>query len=377
MLFVNVLGHNDIKEILIKEVSSGRIPHAQLFNENAEVSALPMALAFSMYLFCNNKKPTDSCGDCASCKKMLKLVHPDVHFFFPSKSAGTIKSGSKESFPEFQKQLINNPYFSETEWYASNNMKNAGEIRVSDARVINKIANLKSYEGGFKIFIIWHAEKMNTEACNKLLKNIEEPHSNTVFILITKSANLLLPTIKSRLQSKVFQKLKIETLKDKIQKLYPDLTKDDLDSRIHTFNHNYNNIIQYFAGKVEQDDNYNMFVDWVRLCFLSINRKQTSDLIGLCNTIAALEKSKQQNFIKTSLELFRCGYLLKYQPDIRLPKITSDNFNFGKFANRIKSNNIIEIVKLLNDATYALERYANSKILFLDLSFSIGKLLHK
>ena len=83
-------------------------------------------------------------------------------------------------------------------------MKSPGEIRVSDARVINKIANLKSYEGGFKVFIIWHAEKMNAEASNKLLKNFEEPNSKTLFILITISAHLLLPTIKSRLQTKLF-----------------------------------------------------------------------------------------------------------------------------------------------------------------------------
>ena len=377
MLFINVLGHNAIKEILIKEVSNSRIPHAQLFNENAGVSSLPMALAFSMYLFCKNKSLSDSCGTCASCKKMLKLVHPDIHFFFPSKSAGSIKSGSKESFPEFQKQLLNNPYFTESEWYVSNGMKKSGEIRVSDARVINKIANLKSYEGGFKIFIIWHAEKMNTEASNKLLKNIEEPNSNTIFILMTKSANLLLPTIKSRLQTKVFKKLTIDTLKERINQLYPELHDEYINAKIEALDHNYNNIIQQLSGLIEPHNNYDMFVEWVRLCFLSIKKQQISDLVEWCNNSASLEKSKQLDFIKTSLELFRCGYLLKYHPGIRLPEINSANFNFGKFAKRIKSNNIIELAKLLNDAFYSLERHANSKILFLDLSFSIGKLLHK
>ena len=142
MLFINVLGHNNIKDILIKEVSNNRIPHAQLFNEHEEVSALPMALAFSMYLFCPYTTSSDSCGKCSSCKKMLKLVHPDIHFFFPSKSAGTIKSGSKLAFPEFQKQLLENPYFNESDWYKSIKVKKSGEIRVSDARVINKICLL-------------------------------------------------------------------------------------------------------------------------------------------------------------------------------------------------------------------------------------------
>ena len=377
MLFINVLGHSDIKEVLINDVSNGRIAHAQLFSEIDGVSALPMALAFSMYLFCKNQSISDSCGTCASCKKMLKLVHPDLHFFFPSKSAGTIKSGSKESFPEFQKLLLNNPYFNESDWYMSNNMKTPGEIRVSDARVINKIANLKSYEGGFKVFIIWHAEKMNTEASNKLLKNIEEPNAKTVFIVITKSSNLLLPTIKSRLQAKVFKNLNVDILKNQIQQLYPDLNGDYINNQIHTFDYNYNDIIKHLSGKLEKYDNYNLFIDWVRLCFLSINKKQLSDLIEWCNSAASLERSKQLNFIKIAMELFRCGYLIKYHPSIELPKITDDNFNFDKFANSIKSNNIIELVELLNNAFYALERYANSKILFLDLSFSIGKLLHK
>ena len=377
MLFINVLGHNDIKEVLINEVSNGRSAHAQLFNEIDGVSALPMALAFSMYLFCNNKSMSDSCGTCASCKKMLKLVHPDVHFFFPSKSAGTIKSGSKESFPAFQKMLLNNPYFDESDWYASNNMKAPGEIRVSDARVINKIANLKSYEGGFKVFIIWHAEKMNPEASNKLLKNIEEPNEKTVFIVITKSSNLLLPTIKSRLQSKVFKALNVDILKYQIQQLYPDLNEDYINNEIHALDCNYNNIVKHLSGKLEKDNNYNMFIDWVRLCFLSTKKKQLADLIEWCNSTASLERSKQLNFIKAALDLFRFGYLIKYNPSIEVPKINRDNFNFDKFADRIKSNNIIELVKLLNNAFYALERYANAKILFVDLSFSIGKLLHK
>ena len=377
MLFINVLGHNGIKEVLIKEVSNGHIAHAQLFNENSRVSALPMALAFSMYLLCNNKNLSDSCGVCASCKKMLKLIHPDVHFFFPSKSAGAVKSGSKESFPEFQKELLDNPYFNESDWYRSNNMKSPGEIRVSDARVINKIANLKSYEGGFKVFIIWHAEKMNAEASNKLLKNIEEPNSKTLFILITKSAHLLLPTITSRLQAKLFKNLNVEVLEKKIQQLFPKLDKDYINNQIHSSDYNYNSILKCLGGKLEKQDNYNMFIDWVRLCFLSTKKQQISELVDWCNNTASIEKAKQLDFIKTALELFRFGYLIDYSPSLRLPKITNDNFNFGKFANLIKSNNIMELVKLLNKAFYALERYANSKIVFLDLSFSIGKLLHK
>ena len=377
MLFINVLGHNNIKDILIKEVSNNRIPHAQLFDEHEEISALPMALAFSMYLFCQNRTSSDSCGKCSSCKKMLKLVHPDIHFFFPSKSVGTVKSGSKLAFPDFQKQLLENPYFNESDWYKSIKIKNSGEIRVSDARVINKITNLKSYEGGYKIFIIWHAEKLNSEASNKLLKNIEEPNSKTIFILITKAPNQLLSTIHSRLQTKKFNKLTSQVIKNRVHKLFPELKDKDINTQISLFNNNYNQIIKHLSGELKNENNYNLFIDWVRLCFLAKNKKQVYDLVEWCNNTAALEKTKQLDFVKTSLEIIRFSYLAQYGANISLPQTSNSNFNFIKFAERIKSNNISEFVELLNNAFFALDRYANSKILFLDLSFSIGKLLHK
>ena len=116
MLFSQIKIHEETKRILKKEVLSNCIPHAQLFEETSSDSALPLALAFSTFVFCKNKSNNDSCGKCSSCRKMMTLNHPDVHFFFPSKNLGIKKSGSKGAFPEFQAEILKNPHVDEKSW---------------------------------------------------------------------------------------------------------------------------------------------------------------------------------------------------------------------------------------------------------------------
>lgn len=378
MFFKKVLGHDQIKEILVKEVSNNRVPHAQLFSHAKGTSALPMALAFSMFLFCKNKQSSDSCGICPSCVKMMKLMHPDLHFFFPSKSVNSKKSSSKELFSDFREIILKDPYIEPEDWYQSMGMKSAGEIRVSDARVINKIANLRSYEGEYKVFIIWCPEKMNNEANNKLLKNIEEPHPKTIFLLISEHSHLIIPTILSRLQTKSFKKIPTSIIFNALKLLHPDLNHDKTLKIIEQYDNNYNHIRKEMSGKLKTDIINQKFIDWIRMCFLSKNQKSISQLIDFCNTMATLENGFQLNFIKSASEVFRHAFLVNYNPLIKLgPKLEGSSFNFNNFSNKITANNIFEISELLDESYYALSRRANAKILFLDLSFSIGQLLHK
>ncbi len=342
MLFSQLKNHEETKKILRKEVLNNCVPHAQLFEEASGVSAMPLALALSTFVFCKNKSENDSCGKCSSCKKMMTLNHPDIHFFFPSKNLGVKKSGSKEVFSEFQIEILKNPCIDEKSWYRLCGIKTQGEIRVSDARVINKIANLKSYEGGVKIFIIWCADKMNIEASNKLLKNIEEPNSNTLFIFISKFPDKIIPTVKSRLQT----------------------------TKIHNSN---NDSIEDLGYDFED-----FFIRWVRLCFLSCNKKQIKELFDWCDNISKCENSVRLNFLENSVNIFRSCILDKLNlKKFELSKIESEDFNFEKFSKLISHKNIFMISNFISEAHFAINNYANTRLVFFDLSLTIGRLLNK
>jgi len=394
MYFNDILGNNTVQNLLIKEVMNNQIPHAQLFTGGVGSGKLAMALAFCTYLFCENRIQKDACGKCRSCIKMFKLLHPDLHFFYPTIKTDVKEksSNSKKIYPEFQKELSQNYYLNQQVWdekIKGNNKKSS--IRIADASTIQKIYHLKPYEGLYKVFIIWGAETMNNEASSTLLKVLEEPNPKTIFILISDYSDKLLQTIRSRLQVKLFYKIDSSIILEDLQKKYPDINKSLIQKKIIQNKNNYSLILHHLNNNIEGSESYNQFVDWIRLCFLSINKKAqlkdlneskqklvVEELINWSNNISLLERQFQIEFIKTASYIFREAFLLNYNiPFVNFITKNEKKFNLENFASYIHSNNIFDIFSLLNNAHYYLNRYANSKILFLDLSFSLGKFLHK
>ena len=178
MQFLEILGQDYIKSHLTKSANSGRIPHAQLFVGLEGSGTLPMAIAYAQYIICNNHNAENS-GDNESCNlKFNKISHPDLHFVYPTVSTDEVKTKPKsiDFITDWRQFLNDNPYGSLFDWYQMLGVKNKqGEIRVDDAQEILKLLALKSYEGGYKVMIIWMADKINTAASNKLLKLLEEP----------------------------------------------------------------------------------------------------------------------------------------------------------------------------------------------------------
>ena len=397
MYFKNILGNQAIKNLLSKEIADNRIPHGQLFTGASGSGKLPMALAFSTYLFCKNKTNLDACGKCSSCIKMLKLTHPDLHFVYPTISPKTTSSKkliseSKKYFPAFQKAVLKNPYLSVQEWgkLLGGNNKRSG-IRKSDILVMCKLARLRSYEGVYKVFIIWCAEKMNPEASSALLKSLEEPTSKTIFILISDHCHNLLTTIRSRVQTKNFKKIDADIILKTINANHPELDVELIKDYIIESDCNYSSVLNSVNSNLGADESCDEFIKWIRLCFLSANKKakfvdpDTKEkipviptLIDWCNNISDLERDLQIMFLIKASEIFREGFLLNYESVLtKRTNISKLDFNMANFSQHIKNHNICEIFSLLNNSYYCLHRYANSKILFLDLSLCLGKLLHK
>tara|TARA_B100001250_G_scaffold259548_1_gene223502 strand:+ start:8707 stop:9885 length:1179 start_codon:yes stop_codon:yes gene_type:complete len=388
MYFKSVLGNNSVKNSLLREFHSNRIPHGQLFYGEDSGQKLGMALAFVTYLFCDKKIEKDSCGKCVNCVQMFKLTHPDLHFFYPTIKIQKNKektSESKASFPRFQKAMLENPNLTTAQWAKNFNSSKSPTIRAADLNTLCKISNLKSYQGGYKVFIIWGAETIVAKSSSILLKTIEEPAPKTIFIFISNNPEKLLSTIKSRLQEKKFTKLDDNVLLKKIKMTHPHLENEVIQNLILSNKNNYLDIVHSLENDSDQALIINDFVEWVRLCFLSVNKnakyQENSVIVKIVewsNSISKLEKTYQMKFVKIATSIFRSAFLLNYNPlFIESIKIEHPDFSIKKFSEHITGSNISEIFSLLSSSHYYLSQYGNSKIIFLDLSFSLGKLLHK
>ena len=193
MQFKDVIGLESQKQQLIKDAQNDRISHAQLFLGKMGFGSLPLAL------FCKARTTEDSCGTCPSCNKIRDLQHPDLHFTFPT--VQKLSNTSDPQFPLWKEQIVKSPYLTLNNWIEASDEKGRNPIiSMFQSQEIIKKLSLKSYEGGYKVSIIWMADTMNDACANKLLKIIEEPPAKTLFILLVENQASMMPTILSRTQ---------------------------------------------------------------------------------------------------------------------------------------------------------------------------------
>lgn len=269
MHFSEILGHEYIKSHLVKSATQGRIPHAQLFVGREGSGTLAMAIAYSQYILCNNVG-TENEGGNESCNlKFQSISHPDLHFIYPTVTTEDVKSKPKslDFIADWRRFVTENPYGSLFDWYQVLGVQNKqGEIRVEDAQEILKSLALKSYEGGYKIMIIWMAEKMNISASNKLLKLLEEPTDKTMFILISENEEDIIQTIRSRCQVLHFNALPEKVIAEAL------ISNKNIEPRTasklaHQAQGNYNKALQLLQENSEDVFFEKHFVDWVRAAF--------------------------------------------------------------------------------------------------------------
>jgi len=381
MQFSSILGQQHIKNHLIRSAESGRIPHAQLFVGPEGCGTLALAIAYAQYILCNNSNGVNEHGNESCNLKFQNLAHPDLHFIYPTVSTEEVKSKPKsiDFVSDWRSFVLQNPYGSLLDWYTFLGVQNKqGEIRVDDAQEMLKSLALKSYEGGYKIMIIWMADKLNTAAANKLLKLLEEPPEKTVFLLITENEEAIISTIRSRCQAIHFNGIPEQEITQALidlHKLDPSLAQN----LAHQAQGNYNKALHLLNQDADDLVFEEWFVVWVRAAFKAKgNASAIQDLIQWSEQIALLGREKQKKFLEFCIEMFRQALLFNYQahPLVYLsPKV--DKFKLENFAPFIHGNNINDIFHQLSEALYHIERNGNAKIILTDLSIQLTRLLHK
>lgn len=379
MLFRDVVGQIEIKERLIKSVKDNKVAHTQLFLGSEGSGTFAMALAYAQYLNCHNPGPDDSCGVCPSCVKYNINSHPDLHFIMPTNTSRS-QSGKPESslflneWREYLKKSNNYPV--DNQWFEFLGIGNKqGSINVRDAKYTISKSFLKPYEGKYKVFIIWMAEKLNMETSNKLLKTLEEPPADTIIILTAERYELLIPTVRSRTQLIKFNPVKSEFIQKALaKKLNETNAHIDLKSVAKLSKGNWNKAIEIFENENFQNEFFEEFRTWLRLCFAPGDFKK---LFAFAKDLAGLGREKQKGFFEYGLSIFHNCFMFQTN-NIKAVSSNGDELDFiKKFSPFINGANFEELYTLFNESIYHIERNANPGILFSDLSFKLVNLLKK
>ena len=339
------------------------------------------SIAYAQYILCNNQDGENTGQNTACNLKFDKIAHPDLHFAYPTVTTDEVKKSPKsiDFITQWRSFILEKPYGGLFDWYSILGVQNKqGEIRVDDAQEILKSLSLKSYEGGYKIMIVWMADKLNVSASNKLLKLLEEPPEKTIFILITENEEDIIQTIRSRCQILHFIGLSESVIADALV-LKENLNPKEALKIAHQAQGNYNKALHLIQDDTDDNPFEEWFVTWVRAAFRA--KKDASaiqDLILWSEKIASLGRESQKKFLEFCIEIFRQALLLNYEtPQLVYFEPKVPKFKLENFAPFVNGNNIQEIFEEITQAMYHVERNGNAKIILTDLSIKLTRLIHK
>lgn len=363
-LYHNIPGNTVLKSELTQLVKSGRFPHTSLFLGPAGSAKLALALATARLLQCKEPLGNDACGQCASCKKAEKMIHPDIHYTFPTIGANTV---SDEFIDLWRKSIPENPYLSMYDWtVVLDAPSKQPKINKDNCNKLLKKLSLKSFEMGNKIMILWLPEFMFNEG-NRLLKLFEEPPENTYILLIAEQIDHILPTIISRCQ--IFQ-VKPFTQEE----ISIALTGEGLDNETArqisiTVEGNMNEALNFMQ---HNDTGHNKrFIDWLRISYEGNAVKLTK----FVDDFSKLKIEQQKYFFNTAMVMMR--QILRAH--LKSPVTSLLDEGEIEFVEKFSASNSMEkiekMIDLLNDAIFYLERNANVKILMMSRSLKLNGLL--
>ena len=367
MQFSEIVGQQAIKEQLVRGVRENRISHAQLFLGPEGSGSLALALAYAQYICCENKHEDDSCGECSSCRKYAKLIHPDLHFSYPFFAKH--KDDTALSFiEEWREAFLSNPYLSLDEWRNQLDAENKqANINIAECHQIIRKLSLKAFESEYKVLIMWLPEYLDKEG-NTLLKIIEEPPQKTLFLLVAQNQDQILNTILSRTQLVKIHRLRDDDVADYLVRKQ-HLNEEQAKRIAYLSEGNIQTAVN--LSKEESNNNFGMFSDWLRMCFT--NRGLLT--IEFSDNISKIGRENQKNFLRYGMKLMR-EVLMVLAGAEHLVHLPANEKEFvANFSRVMDSAKAEAIINELEKAHYHIERNANGKILFLDVSLQFIKIL--
>lgn len=372
MFFKDVIGQEDAKQRLIREVNEGKIPHARLFCGGEGIGKLPLAIAYARYLSCEHRSETDACGTCPNCMKYNKLAHPDLHFVFPVIKKKSGKDTVSDDFlPEWRELLESTPYFNFGLWLKEMGAENQqAQIYVKESDEILRKLSLKSSQGGYKVMIIWLPEKMNVDCSNKLLKLLEEPPAQTVFLLVSEEPDRLLTTILSRTQRFQLHGISEQSIADTLKQRF-GLQETDAQSIAHRSEGNFLKALETIHLNEENRLFFELFVSLMRLSY----QRKIREMKQWSETVAGLGRERQKNFLAYCQRMIRENFIYNFK-DPSLVYLSNEEQNFSsRFSPFVNERNVMGIMDELSEAQCHIEQNVNARMVFFDFSLKMIVLL--
>lgn len=383
MLIRDIIGQETVKRELCRMVQSGKIPHALLLSGAPGIGKLPLALALAQYIACPHRTDSDSCGVCPTCLQYGKLQHPDLHFMFPI--VKNSPSDTSDTYVnDFRRMVLDNPYCDINDWtQALSAEKKQSVIYDSQGDEIERKLRLKAFGNGYKIAIVWQPDKMNETCANKLLKLLEEPPEQTLFLFVTEHPELLLPTIISRLRPVNVPRLTDEEIIRAMSSGQTPVSGRQAEDAARLARGSYREALRV---NDEDDRTKEFFAEFCELMRNAWRVGTQRDYAALQNMNEWLGKmvqgkgasrERQCAFLQFAQRMFRENFISNYgEPQLNYMRAEEQNFAV-KFAPFINERNIETFMEQFSTAERQIAQNANARMVFFDLCLQCIVLIKK
>ncbi len=365
MNFASIPYHQNVRRQLTEMVADGRIPHAILLHGPSGSGKFQLARAFARYLHCENPVDGDSCGRCPACIQHDSLNHIDTLYVFPVVKTDKIKAPVSDDFiEEFRKFIKVSPFMDLEKWTSMLDKKNAQpQIYVSESEQLERRLSVTTAVSRYKIIMIWLPEKMNEQTANKLLKLIEEPFPDTVFILVSNDVASILPTIRSRCRPIEVRRLSDDEVASYLVE-HAAMDSRDAMAQAHIVEGDMNRALRAMDATSVSRMFFDMFVSLMRRAY----QRDVKELRKWAYDLAALGREQQIKFYDYASRLIRENFIYNFGIE-RLNYLNRDESAFSKnFARFITENNAERIIAEMNSAATDIAGNANAKIVNFDFA---------
>lgn len=374
----HTIAQHDIVAHLQKQWAEGRVPHALLLAGPEGSGKMALALDFARLLLCQNPQKgemAEPCGTCHGCAMTRTLAHPDLHFAYPIIRPKSMSASGRLVcdvwLKEWRDMLLQSPYFDLAAWEDRMGIENQQPLIYSEEsdELLRKVS-LVSSQGGYKVVIIWLPELMHTTCSNKILKLLEEPPQQTLFILCSNEPQRLLPTILSRTQRIEVKGLSEQDIAAALVQ-QRGLAPEDAAHTAHLAAGSYTRALRQLSVNNDEREYFDMFVLLMRKCYL----RDIKEMHAWSERVAAWGRERQKSFLDYAQRLVRENFIYNFrQPELNYLSREEANFstNFARFINE---RNVIPISDELAAAQRDIEQNVNARMVFFDFALKMIVLL--
>lgn len=365
VFFKDVIGQRGVIEQLRRSVDENRLAHALLITGPRGNGKLAIAIALANYLLCG-KGQGDACGACPACVKLGKFIHSDLHFVFPVKKrkSGSDNPVSDDYIAEWRAMLSKSAYFSYDEWLEKLDLDNQQPMiyERESGEIMHKLS-MQAREGGWKVVIIWLPEKMKEVGSNKLLKIIEEPPKDTLFLLVSEEPDKIIATIQSRTQRVEVPSIAQEDMEKALQSRM-GLTFEDANMIARQSAGNWEQAEELLSLSEDKARYLELFMQLMRVAYA----RNIRDMKAWSEQVAALGRERQKRLLDYCQRMIRENFIMNFKED-GMNYMSQAERNFSvRFSPFVNERNIFGIMEELSEAQRHIEQNVNAKMVFFDMS---------